>query len=113
MTIDARLRGNKELGERIYDLRRMLGWTKGKVAEEVGVHPETIKRWERGESRPTYKHVVCLAEAFDQTYHYITMGVFKRYPPARYRKTCPRANVCGVRPHAARVTRRMVEIPTA
>ncbi len=40
-------------GAQIKDLRRNLGYTQAKLAEEVGVSPNTIARYERDEFKPS------------------------------------------------------------
>ncbi len=36
-------------GEQLYEIRLRLGWTQATLAERVGVHGNTIARWERDE----------------------------------------------------------------
>ena len=40
-------------GAQIRELRKRLGYTQAKLAEEVGVTPNTIARYEREELRPS------------------------------------------------------------
>lgn len=40
-------------GAEIKELRRILGYTQAKLAEEVGVTPNTIARYERDEFKPS------------------------------------------------------------
>ena len=40
-------------GAQIKDLRKNLGYTQAKLAEEVGVSPNTIARYERDEFKPS------------------------------------------------------------
>ncbi len=40
-------------GAQIKDLRRNLGYTQARLAEEVGVSPNTIARYERNEFKPS------------------------------------------------------------
>lgn len=40
-------------GEQIKELRKSLGYTQAKLADEVGVTPNTIARYERDELRPS------------------------------------------------------------
>jgi putative transcriptional regulator len=39
--------------DEIKELRKLLGYTQAKLAEEVGVTPNTIARYERDEFRPS------------------------------------------------------------
>ena len=36
-------------GNELLAVRRRLGWTQAQLAEAVGVAPNTVARWERGE----------------------------------------------------------------
>ena len=40
-------------GAEIKDLRKALGYTQSRLAEEVGVRTNTLARYERGELRPS------------------------------------------------------------
>jgi putative transcriptional regulator len=40
-------------GEQIKELRKSLGYTQARLAEEVGVTPNTIARYERDEFKPS------------------------------------------------------------
>lgn len=42
----------KELGERIKNLRKSSGITQTEFAEKLNIHPQTISKWERGVSEP-------------------------------------------------------------
>jgi transcriptional regulator with XRE-family HTH domain len=45
--------GFRMTGEQIKELRKSLGYTQARLAEEVGVTPNTIARYERGEFKPS------------------------------------------------------------
>jgi putative transcriptional regulator len=40
-------------GEQIKELRKSLGYTQARLAEEVGVTPNTVARYERDEFKPS------------------------------------------------------------
>jgi putative transcriptional regulator len=40
-------------GEEIKELRRSLGYTQARLAEELGVTPNTVARYERDEFKPS------------------------------------------------------------
>jgi putative transcriptional regulator len=40
-------------GAQIKELRKALGYTQARLAEEVGVTPNTLARYERGELKPS------------------------------------------------------------
>ena len=39
--------------DEIRELRKRRGWSQGDLADELGVRPETVNRWERQGTRPT------------------------------------------------------------
>ncbi len=40
------------IGEKIKSARKKIGWTQVKLAEELGVSPEAVSKWERGAYLP-------------------------------------------------------------
>lgn len=48
---------DQPLKGRIVNVRRMLGWTQKRLARELGVDPTTLGYWERGERRPSPRHM--------------------------------------------------------
>lgn len=42
-------------GERIKTIRQSLGMTGRELAKELGIHPDTLFSWEKGEHKPTRK----------------------------------------------------------
>ena len=45
-------------------VRVLRGMSRTQAAKEVGVTPETIGRWERGESEPTRPYLIAMAKAY-------------------------------------------------
>lgn len=45
-------------------LRVLRGMSRAQAAKEVGVTPETIGRWERGDSEPTLPYLIAMAKAY-------------------------------------------------
>lgn len=43
--------------------RRMAMFDQGDIAEKVGVTVQCVRRWEKGETKPTPKHMKKLTEA--------------------------------------------------
>ena len=41
-------------GEQIKELRKLLGYTQAKLAEEIGVTSNTVARYERDEFKPSW-----------------------------------------------------------
>lgn len=53
------------LSEQIYTLRKRMGLTQEVVAEKLGVTPQSISRWENGQSRPDVDMLPKIAAFFD------------------------------------------------
>lgn len=49
------------------DLREATGWTINALAEELGVHRDTIVQWEKGTSHPRLDHAHALSRALGIT----------------------------------------------
>ena len=45
-------------------VRVLRGMSRAQAAKEVGVTPETIGRWERGDSEPTRPYLIAMAKAY-------------------------------------------------
>lgn len=61
---------NKEIGilaERIYRSRKALGITQEMLAEKLGITPQSVSRWENGQSRPDVDMLPRLAAFFGIT----------------------------------------------
>jgi transcriptional regulator with XRE-family HTH domain len=52
-----------ELARTLRERRRALGLTRTRLADQIGLETSDVTRWERGDSYPTAKQVVALAEA--------------------------------------------------
>jgi transcriptional regulator with XRE-family HTH domain len=57
----------KTLGERIVYFRRLHGITQGKLAQQLGVDPTTLARWERNESKPLKRYLEKLGLFFNSS----------------------------------------------
>ena len=53
------------LGEKIKQLRRQLNLSQEKLAEQLSVHSNTIRKWEKGFSSPDANEVQMLAKALN------------------------------------------------
>ena len=49
--------------ERLKKLRKSAGLTQTELADRMGVHPQTISKWERGISQPDISQLAALASA--------------------------------------------------
>jgi transcriptional regulator with XRE-family HTH domain len=48
---------------RLRELREAMGWSQQELGERVGLHMQTVSRFERGTLMPTWAVVLALAEA--------------------------------------------------
>jgi transcriptional regulator with XRE-family HTH domain len=55
----------RQIGQRIAKLRQGRGWSRGKLARELGVSRQALTNWERGENRPPYELFVALRDLFE------------------------------------------------
>lgn len=63
------------LQRRIRELREEAPWeSQTEVGEAVGVKQKVVSAWETGASRPTYEHLVLIAQYFQVTTDYL-LGV--------------------------------------
>jgi len=53
------------LGQRIRDLRHERGWSQAELALRIGVHAESISRWELGKETPHLGSLARIALAID------------------------------------------------
>lgn len=57
----------KRLGSNIADRRKSLGWTQAMLAEQMGMEPESISRFERGATLPSLSTLEQLATILKTT----------------------------------------------
>lgn len=77
------------IGERIGRARNALGWTRERLAEEAGVRPEQVSRWESGSRVPKRESVLKLARAMGVTVADLELGSQPPSTPPRGRPTLP------------------------
>ena len=51
------------IGEKIVAARKYIGYTRKKLADEIGVHPEQLRHWEKGIRNPKYDALDKIANA--------------------------------------------------
>lgn len=56
---------------RVREVRRKLGWTQQRLAEELGVTFQTVNRWENGKHKPSN---LALKQFEDFEFHVILQG---------------------------------------
>lgn len=67
---------HRQLGERIRAARVAAGYeTAADCAREIDVEPPTFRKWERGESEPTYPQLIKLSRATRHSLDFIVSGV--------------------------------------
>lgn len=71
-----------EFGEKIIHLRKKKGLTQDSLAEMLGVTPQAVSKWERGESMPDVSLLPVLARIFEVSIDSL-FGV-ERQPVAQY-----------------------------
>ena len=59
-------------GSRLREQREVLGMSQEKLAEEVNVHVNTIRRWEQGKQVPDVAKLYLLAGALNTTVAYLS-----------------------------------------
>ena len=47
--------------------RRLRGWTLEVASQKIGVHPQTLRRWETGKSRPHGFRIYKISEVYEMT----------------------------------------------
>ena len=61
----------KMIGSRILEMRKKLGWSQSRLANELGVSVKTIKNWESEVSDPSVKNIIELSQVFCVTADYL------------------------------------------
>ncbi len=66
---------HRQLGDRIRAARIAAGFSSAAdLARAVGVEPPTFRKWERGESEPTYPQLIELARKTGASLDFIVAG---------------------------------------
>ena len=89
------------IGERLKDLRKASGVTQTALADALGVHPQTVSKWERGVSEPDISQLGDLAAALG-----LSLEALLGLPDAERTYTCAfRAESLGREVSALRIAR--------
>ena len=61
------------IGEKIVAARKYIGYTRKKLADEIGVHPEQLRHWENGTRNPKLEAInkIAFACELDPIFFYI------------------------------------------
>ena len=65
---------NKQVGERIKNLRQQLGLTQAELADKVGFTSQTVSNWESGSREPDIEALVKLSSLFNVSLDYLLSG---------------------------------------
>lgn len=65
---------NKQVGERIKNLRSKAGYTQAELAEKVGFTSQTVSNWESGSREPDIEALVKLSSLFNVSLDYLLSG---------------------------------------
>lgn len=65
---------NKQVGERIKNLRQQLGLTQAELADKVGFTSQTVSNWESGSREPDIEALVKLSSLFSVSLDYLLSG---------------------------------------
>jgi transcriptional regulator with XRE-family HTH domain len=71
----------QELGKSIKEARAKKGWTQQQLGVELGVHPNTIRAYEKGNSSPDFGDVRKIAAALQEDHFDIGEGVRVDFNP--------------------------------
>lgn len=66
--------GMPELRDRIRQCRIQLDLTQGQLGERVGVSPQAVTQWESGDSKPSRKSLLLLADVLNVSIDYLLNG---------------------------------------
>lgn len=87
---------SKKLAIRIKKLREKLGLSQQEFADIIGIHLQSISRWERGTIVPSVEAIATIAEEFGADPLWLLMGEGSMFKNARYTEdlktikvTCP------------------------
>lgn len=75
---------NKDLANRIKKLREKLDFSQQEFADIIGIHLQSISRWERGTIVPSVEAIVTIAEKFGVDPLWLLMGEGAMFKKARY-----------------------------
>ena len=71
----------QELGKSIKDARGKKGWTQEQLGAELGVHPNTVRSYEKGKSSPDFGDVRKIAIALREDHFDIGDGMRIEFNP--------------------------------
>ncbi len=59
------------LGQRVYEMRRGLGWSQVELAKRLGVAKQTVSNWENDNIQPSVEMLIALSRLFGVSTDYL------------------------------------------
>jgi transcriptional regulator with XRE-family HTH domain len=69
----------KEISERLKELRKDFGLSQERLAQELGVAVFTVQKWERGSFLPGAKALIAISEKFGISLNWLLLGEGPRF----------------------------------
>ena len=69
---------NRDIAERLQELRKKSGYSQEQVAEMLGLSRQAISKWESGQGKPEIDNIVKLTEIYHVSADYILLGTEKQ-----------------------------------
>lgn len=69
----------KDIPERLRELRRDFGLSQEKLAQDLGIAVFTIQKWERGRFLPGVKALITIADRFGVSLNWLLLGEGPRF----------------------------------
>ena len=58
---------NKSISEKISEFRKLRSLSQQELGEKLGVTPQAVSKWERGEAYPDTENLIMISEMFSVT----------------------------------------------
>ena len=102
------------IGSRIHDLRKREGLTQEELAEQMGVSPQAVSKWETDVSIPDLSILTALSDHFHISLDELVRGARTdvRYVPLEARKNADQMFLC-VRVHTEEGDTVKIDLPLA
>lgn len=76
-----------KLNEKIYMLRKKLGWSQDELAEKLAVSRQSVSKWETGDNIPEPTKLVSLAKIFSVSIDYLLDDSQQEYIPPQAKES--------------------------
>ncbi|MGN1195216.1 MAG: helix-turn-helix domain-containing protein [Acutalibacteraceae bacterium] len=81
-----------KINEKIYTLRKKLGWSQDELADKLSVSRQSVSKWETGDSVPEPAKLLSLAKIFSVTTDYLLDDSQSEYIPPQAAKSIDTAD---------------------